>query len=76
MRKAWLSYPERRAVNLGVSYSALRERASQFLARVRLHVAEFADLLTDFGPAWERYHRYHTLDGARRQPTHRERANA
>jgi hypothetical protein len=60
-----------------MNYSALRERPSQFLALTSLHVAEFDDLLTDFGPAWERYHRYHTLDGAlRRQPAHQERANA
>ncbi|AMJ66116.1 DDE transposase family protein [Hymenobacter sp. PAMC 26628] len=39
-------------------------------------MAEFDDLLTDFGPAWERYHRYHTLDGVRRRPAHQERANA
>ena len=60
-----------------MNYSELRERPSQFLALTSLHVAEFDDLLTDFGPAWERYHRYHTLDGAlRRQPAHQERANA
>ena len=39
--------------------------------------AEFDDLLTDFTPRWERYHRYRTLDGKLRQSVaHQERANA
>ena len=60
-----------------MNYLALRERPTQFLALTSLHVAEFDDLLTDFAPAWERHHRYHTLDGVRRrQPCHQERANA
>ena len=60
-----------------MNYLALRERPAQFLALTSLQVAEFDALLTDFSPAWERYHRYHTLDGAvRQQPAHRERANA
>lgn len=60
-----------------MNYLTLRERPRQFLALTSLHVAEFDELLTDFAPAWERYHRWHTLDGAvRRQPAHRERANA
>ena len=59
---------------MGMAHLALRDRPSQFLALTSLHVVEFDDLLTDFGPAWERYH---TLDGAlRRQPAHQERANA
>ena len=34
-------------------------------------------MLTDFAPAWERPHRYHTLEGAKRAfPAHQERANA
>ena len=60
-----------------MDYLALRTRPTQFLALTSLHVAEFDDLLTAFDPAWERHHRYHTLDGAlRRQPVHQERANA
>ena len=56
---------------------ALRERPRQFLALTSLQVAEFDDLLTDFAPAWERYHRWHTLKGKRRQfAAHRERPNA
>lgn len=56
---------------------ALRERPRQFLALTSLHVAEFDALLTDFAPAWERYHRWHTLAGKRRPfPAHRERPNA
>lgn len=60
-----------------MNYLALRERPTQFLALTSLLPAEFDDLLTDFAPRWERYHRYHTLDGHQRQfPAHQERANA
>lgn len=60
-----------------MNYLALRERPTQFLALTSLHVAEFDDLLQHFTPRWERYHRYHTLDGNLRQfPAHQQRANA
>jgi len=60
-----------------MDYVALREKPRQFLALSILHVAEFDDLLTDFAPAWERYHRWHTLEGKRRHlVAHRERPNA
>ncbi|WP_400194268.1 hypothetical protein [Hymenobacter sp. B81] len=60
-----------------MDYLALRTKPRQFVALTSLHVAEFDDLLTDFAPAWEQYHRWHTLAGARRQfPAHRERPNA
>ena len=60
-----------------MNYLALRERPTQFLALTSLLPAEFDDLLTFFTPRWASYHRYHTLDGDRRQfPVHRERANA
>ena len=59
-----------------MNYLALRERPTQFLALTSLLPAEFDELLTAFAPRWERYHRYHTLDGQRRQlPAHQERAN-
>ena len=60
-----------------MNYLALRERPAQFLALTSLLPAEFDELLTDFAPRWERYHRFHTLDGDRRRfPVHQERANA
>lgn len=60
-----------------MDYVALRERPRQFLALTSLHVAEFDDLLTDFAPAWERHHRWYTLEGKRRQfAAHRERPTA
>ncbi len=60
-----------------MDYLTLRERPEQFLSLTSLHVAEFDALLTDFTPAWERYHRWHTLEGKQRQfPAHQERANA
>ena len=60
-----------------MNYLALRERPRQFLALTSLLPAEFDELLTFFTPRWASYHRYHTLNGDRRQfPVHRERANA
>ena len=60
-----------------MDYLTLRERPGPFLALTSLVPAEFEELLTDFAPAWERYHRYHTLDGAKRRlPAYAERANA
>lgn len=47
-----------------MDYVALREKPRQLLALTSLEVAEFDELLTDFAPAWERWH---TLDGKRRQ---------
>jgi hypothetical protein len=58
-----------------MDYQTLRERPRQFLTLTSLRPAEFDDLLADFAPAWERYHRYHTLEGRKRAfPAHRERA--
>jgi len=55
----------------------LREKPRQFLALTSLLPEEFEDLLTDFAPAWERHHRWHTLEGKRRAfAAHRERPNA
>ena len=60
-----------------MNHLALRERPTQFLALTSLLPAEFDELLTHFEPRWKRYHRYHTLDGQRRQfPAHQKRANA
>jgi hypothetical protein len=75
MRRILLHYPAKFHRKLGHGLSALRERPRQLLALTSLLPAEFDELLTDFAPAWERYHRYHTLDGAnRRLPAHAERA--
>lgn len=60
-----------------MDYVALREKPRQLLALTSLEVAEFDELLTDFAPAWKRYHRWHTLEGKMRQfPAHQERPNA
>jgi hypothetical protein len=60
-----------------MDYVALREKPRQFLALTSLQVAEFDELLTTFAPAWEHHHRWHTLEGKRRQfAAHRERPNA
>lgn len=60
-----------------MDYVCLREKPRQFLVLTSLEVAELDELLTDFAPAWERYHRWHTLEGKRRAfAAHRERPNA
>ena len=60
-----------------MDYVTLREKPRQFLALTSLLPAEFDVLLTDFAPACERYHRWHTLEGkTRRFPAHQERPNA
>lgn len=60
-----------------MDYVSLRAKPRQFLALTSLEVVEFDELLTDFAPAWERYHRWHTLEGKVRQfAAHQERPNA
>lgn len=60
-----------------MDYVALREKPRQFLALTSLLLEEFDELLTAFAPAWERSHRWHTLEGKTRQfPAHQERPNA
>lgn len=60
-----------------MDYQTLRQNQSQFLALTSLLPQEFDDLLEKFTPQWERYYRYHTLEGAfRHQPAYSERANA
>lgn len=60
-----------------MNYAKLRQQPPHFLALTSLLPAEFDGLLAHFAPRWERYHRYHTLEGrVRRLPAHRERANA
>ncbi|GAA4012051.1 hypothetical protein GCM10022408_25810 [Hymenobacter fastidiosus] len=62
---------------MSTDYLVLRERPRRFPTLSSLLPADLDELLTDFAPAWERYHRYHTLDGAKRRlPAHAERANA
>jgi hypothetical protein len=57
-----------------MDYQTLRGRPRQFLALTSLRPAEFDDLLANVAPAWERYHRYHTLEGRKRAfPAHHER---
>lgn len=58
-------------------YTDIRENEKQFLALTSLHLAEFETLLAVFAPCWERYYRYHTLEGEyRRIPAHQEHGNA
>lgn len=60
-----------------MDYTKLRQHPTQFQALASLLPVEFDELLTHCTPHWERYHRYHTLDGKLRQfAAHQERANA
>lgn len=60
-----------------MDYAKLHQQPTQFLALTSLLPAEFDELLAHFGPRWERYQRYRTLEGKiRQQPAHGERANA
>jgi Helix-turn-helix of DDE superfamily endonuclease len=56
---------------------ALRQNPAQFLAMTSLHPQEFDDLLDAFTTEWERFYRYHTLDGKlRNKPCFAEHGNA
>lgn len=60
-----------------MDYHTLKQNPTQFLALTSLLPQEFDGLLNEFTPHWERYHRYHTLEGSyRQQPAYHERANA
>lgn len=49
-----------------MNYHEQKEHASNFLSLTSLSVLEFEYLLTNFTPLWERYYRYHTLEGKKR----------
>jgi hypothetical protein len=56
---------------------ALRQKPAQFLALTSLTVDEFDHVLTHFEPQWERFYRYHTLEGKpRNKPCFAEHGNA
>ena len=60
-----------------MDYQTLIQNRTQFLALTSLLPDEFDALLEIFSPQWERYYRYHTLEGTyRQQPAYKERANA
>lgn len=60
-----------------MDYLTLKQNQSQFLALTSLLPDEFDALLAEFAPQWDRYYRYHTLEGAYRQrPAYQERTNA
>ena len=54
-----------------------KQRSNTFLNLTSLTVAEFDFLLEHFIPRWERYYKYHTLEGKKRiLPAFSEHANA
>lgn len=60
-----------------MNYLTIQQNPGQFLALTTLPIEEFDWLLKQFTPHWERYHRYHTLEGGFRQHLlYAERANA
>ena len=46
-----------------MNYTVISQNPKQFLALTTLKVSEFEYLLEHFTPQWEKYYRYHTLEG-------------
>lgn len=60
-----------------MNYQVIREKEKQFLGITSLTVSEFDDLLVNFIPKWEKYYKYHTLEGKKRKhPRIKEHGNA
>lgn len=50
-----------------MDYQKVRQTPSQFLSLTSLTIEEFDYLLPHFETDWEKYYRYHTLEGKKRQ---------
>ena len=60
-----------------MNHSDISKKPKQFLSLTSLEVEEFEVLLEHFGPRWERYYRWHTLEGKHRvHPALKEHGNA
>ncbi|WP_298358325.1 hypothetical protein [Runella sp.] len=49
-----------------MNYSEIRQNQTQFLSLTSLTVAEFDYMCSEFDIDWQRYYRYHTLEGKKR----------
>jgi len=60
-----------------MDYTKVLNQPKQFLSLTSLRAEEFIELLRFFEPLWEKYYRYHTLEGKKRQhPRTKEHGNA
>ena len=50
-----------------MNYLKLKKNDKSFLSLTSLHVAEFEHLLSYFEPPYERYYKWHTIDGKTRK---------
>jgi hypothetical protein len=55
-----------REVHLQMNYIEQKQHEVNFLSLTSLSVIEFEYLFSHFEPLWERYYRYHTLEGKKR----------
>ncbi len=60
-----------------MNYTLISQNPKQFLSLTSLELPEFEHLLEYFAPNWEKYYRYHTLEGKRRKhPRSKEHGNS
>ncbi len=60
-----------------MNYSQIRTNQTQFLSLTSLSVSEFDYLCSEFDVDWQRYYRYHTLEGKKRSfPSYNEHGNS
>ena len=60
-----------------MNYQDQKQHPANFLALTSITLAEFDYLLDDFAPLWQKYYKYHTLEGKRRiLPAFTEHGNA
>jgi hypothetical protein len=66
-----------RGIFTPMNYLEQKEHPSNFLSLTSLTVLEFEHLLSYFEPLWEKYYRYHTLEGTKRKlPSYKEHKSA
>jgi hypothetical protein len=60
-----------------MNYSEIRTNQTQFLSLTSLTVSESAYLCSEFDTDWQKYYRYHTLEGRKRAfPSYNEHGNS
>ncbi len=66
-----------REVHLQMNYIEQKQHETNFLSLTSLSVIEFEYLLSHFEPLWDRYYRYHTLEGKKKVIiSHKEHGNS
>mgnify|MGYP000860384911 CR=1 FL=1 len=60
-----------------MNYSEIRQNQTQFLSLTSLTIAEFDYMCHEFDIDWQKYYRYHTLEGKKRAfPSYCEHGNS